>query len=208
MGAAKRCHRKESTTILPAASILHRYVSLAHWLQPFVGFGISMLKKGCASKTTRVSCAAFALVAFFRDTRTSHETELRQRDPLCTVAHPPRRGCARMHEAKRSPARRTQPVPAHLITVGLPGRSATPISRGNANALGSQVPGAFCFQRSQRKRMQRESSAKPAYGNCFRPEASGRAMLRARGRGAAATGACAPRGDASTRAARGWVCDA
>jgi hypothetical protein len=36
----------------------------------------------------------------------------------------------------------------------------------------------------------------------------GAAMLRARGRGAAATGACAPRGDASTRAARGWVCNA
>ena len=36
----------------------------------------------------------------------------------------------------------------------------------------------------------------------------GAAMLRARGRGAAATGACAPRGDASTRAARGWICNA
>ena len=120
-----------------------------------------MLKNSCVSKISSVLCAAFAPVAHC-GTRISHETELRQRDPLCTVAHQPRRGSARMHEAKRSPAKRTQPVHAHLITVGLPGRSATPISRGNANALGSQVPGAFCFQRSQRKRMQRKSSATPA----------------------------------------------
>jgi len=161
MGADKRCHRKESATILPVAPIRQRCGSFATASQPFVGFAIPMLKNSCASKTTRVSCAAFALAAHC-DTRTFNETELRQRDPLCTVAHQPRRGRARMCEAKRSPARRTQPVHAHLITVGLPGRSATPISRGNANALGSQVPGAFCFQRSQRKRMQRKSSAKPA----------------------------------------------
>lgn len=148
---------------------MSRAITFEHILQPLIGIAISMLKNSCASKISSVSCAAFAPVAFFCGTGTSHETELRQRDPLCTVAQPPRRGCARMHEAKRSPARRTQPVPAHLITVGLPGRSATPISRGNANALGSQVPGAFCFQRSQRKRMQRESSARPVRREFFSP---------------------------------------
>ena len=34
-------------------------------MQPLVGFAIPLLKNGCASKTTRVSCAAFAHVAFF-----------------------------------------------------------------------------------------------------------------------------------------------
>lgn len=34
-------------------------------MRPFVGFAISLLENGCAPKTTRVSCAAFAHVALF-----------------------------------------------------------------------------------------------------------------------------------------------
>jgi hypothetical protein len=59
---------------------------------------MAVLKNSCASKTTRVSCAAFAPVAFFCDIRNFHETELRQRDPFYTVANQPRRRRARMHD--------------------------------------------------------------------------------------------------------------
>lgn len=48
--------------------------------------------------------------------------------------------CA-VNGANWRPSSDNRPVPAW--------RSVTPISRGNANALGSPYPGAFCFRRSQ-----------------------------------------------------------
>lgn len=56
-------------------------------------------------------------------------------------------------------------------------RSVTPISRGNANALGSPNPGAFCFWRLQGIPMYRTTLRNP-----FRPEASGWTQPR-QGRG-------------------------
>jgi hypothetical protein len=52
--------------ILTAVSIAHMCESSTDLLQPFVGFAFSLLKNGCASKTTRVSSAAFAHVAYLR----------------------------------------------------------------------------------------------------------------------------------------------
>ena len=57
-------------------------------------------------------------------------------------------------------------------------RSVTPISRGNANALGSPCPGAFCF--GVRRRC---ACIEPPCRNSLRPEASGSCS---RGRGTAA----------------------
>jgi hypothetical protein len=51
--------------ILPAAPFSHRREAFADPSQPFVGFVFSLLKNSCASKTTRVLSATFALVAFF-----------------------------------------------------------------------------------------------------------------------------------------------
>lgn len=207
MVADKRWHRKESATILPVASVRQRCGSFATASQPFVGFAISMLKNSCASKTTRVLCAAFALAAHC-DTRISHETELRQRDPPCTVAHQPRRGCARMHEGQRSPPRRTQPVHAHLNHGRTPWEIGHPDLPRQRERPRVASPGGVLFPA-----FAKEAHAAQEFGKTSQRKISfalkhpGAAMLRARGRGAVATGACAPRGDASTRAARGWVCD-
>ena len=73
-------------------------------------------------------------------------------------------------------------------------RSVAPISRGHANALGFQHPGAFCFSRSQRNRYTQKTRVHRA------PEASGHAGPS---QGKPRRRRDAPCLDASARAARG-----
>lgn len=58
-----------AAAILPADASMHAFrpaPTFGYDMRPFVGIAILLLKNSCANKITRVSCAAFALAAFFK----------------------------------------------------------------------------------------------------------------------------------------------
>ena len=71
MLAAKARHGERNRARFYLRADQARRVAFDDAMQPLVGIAISLLKNGCASKTTRVSCAAFAHVAHLRQMNSS-----------------------------------------------------------------------------------------------------------------------------------------
>ena len=71
MLAAKARHEERNRARFYLRADQARRVAFDDAMQPLVGIAISLLKNGCASKTTRVSCAAFAHVAYLRQMNSS-----------------------------------------------------------------------------------------------------------------------------------------